>query len=68
MGKIRIGSQDKWIKTIDKVNEKLEFTNNRAEGYDRDTGFYLNSEIEFVKFHFKDAYPEVADAVADPAW
>lgn len=65
MGKIRIGNKNKWIKNIDKVNEKLEFTENRSEAYDRDSGFYLNSEIQFVKFYFTDQYPEVADAVAD---
>lgn len=65
MGRIRIGDEDKWIKDLDKVHKNLTFTNDRKEAYEREGGFYIKSEVEFVKFHFKDKYPEVANAHAD---
>lgn len=68
MGKFKIeypNGKFKWVKNIDKVNEELEFTNNPNEAYDRDGGYYTTSEIDFVKFHFKDKYPEVKYLIAD---
>lgn len=52
-----------FIKSIDKVNKKLEFTTKESEAYQRDGGFYVNSEIDFLKFHFAEEYPEVEYAV-----
>lgn len=63
MGKFKIdepGKHTKWVKRIDKVNETLEFTENESEAYYRDGGFYTKSELDFIKFHFKKKYPEVA--------
>ena len=62
MAKIEIrGSRDKhdgmFIKDIDKTNTKLTFTKNVDEAYERPSGFYVESEIDFLKFHFKDEYP-----------
>lgn len=62
MSKIIIkGSKDEYdgmfIKSIDKINEKVEFTNNSSEAYDRESGFYVNAEIDFLKFYFSKQYP-----------
>lgn len=62
MSKILIkGSKDEYdgmfIKSIDKVNEKVEFTENSSEAYDRESGFYVNAEIDFLKFYFSKQYP-----------
>ena len=65
MAKIRIRDgehKNMFIKTIDKVNCKLEFTNDINEAYERDGGFYVNSEIDFLKFHFADEYPDIVYA------
>ena len=67
MSKIKInGSGDKYdglyIKTIDKHNSKIDFTKDIKEAYDRASGFYVESEIEFLKFHFIDEYPCLAYA------
>lgn len=62
MGRFKIeepGKRTKWVKNIDKVNETLEFTENEREAYYRDGDFYTKSELDFIKFHFKDKYPEV---------
>ena len=62
MSKILIrGSKDEYdgmfIKSIDKINEKVEFTKNSSEAYDRESGFYVNAEIDFLKFYFSKQYP-----------
>lgn len=62
MGKFKImepNKPTKWVKKIDKVNEVLEFTDNEREAYNRDGDYYSRSELDFIKFHFKDKYPEV---------
>ena len=67
MAKIRIvGSGDKYdgmfVKTIDKQNEKIEFTNDSSKAYEREGGFYVNSEIDFLKFYFIKEFPCLAYA------
>ena len=62
MAKIKIvGSGDNYdgmfIKSIDKHNAVIEFTKHDDEAYERDGGFYVRSEIEFLQFHFIDEYP-----------
>lgn len=70
MSKIKIqGHRDTphnemFIKDIDKVNKKLEFTSEPSEAYERDSGFYVDAEIDFLKFHFEEEYPEVKYAIA----
>lgn len=56
----------KYVKTINQHDEELEFTKNKSEAYDRSSGFYINSEIDFLKFHFKEKYPEIMTAKAVP--
>lgn len=68
MGRFKLNTSNGetlWVKKIDKVNETLEFTKNKDEAYYRDGDFYTKSELDFIKFHFKDKYPEVKDLVTD---
>jgi hypothetical protein len=68
MGKFKLNTpngETLWVKKIDKVNETLEFTKNKDEAYYRDGDFYTKSELDFIKFHFKDKYPEVKNLVTD---
>ena len=49
----------KWIKSVDGASGKIEFTNNTENAYYRDSGFFADSAFDFIKFHFKNAYPEL---------
>jgi len=49
----------KWIKSIDRANGKLEFSQNREECFQQDGGFFANSEAAYLKFHFMEEYPEL---------
>ena len=62
MAKIKIkGSGDEYdgmyIKTIDRVNSKIEFTKNHDEAYEKSGGFYVNAEIDYLQFYFSEEYP-----------
>ena len=62
MGRFKIETPQgkvSWVKSIDTVNETIEFTENRDEAYYRDGGYYTRAEADFIKFHFKERYPEV---------
>ena len=43
------GKPVKWVKDIDKVNQKITFTTDESEAYVRDGGFYPNAELQFIK-------------------
>ena len=62
------GKATKWIKNIDKPNQKIEFTNTESEAYVRDGGFYPKAELEFVKHYFMEEYPELAHCSLDSDW
>jgi hypothetical protein len=62
------GKPKKWIKNIDKGNQKLEFTDTESEAYVRDGGFYPKAELEFVKHYFMEEYPELAHCNLDSDW
>ena len=49
----------KWIKSIDRANGTLEFSETRDGCFQQDSGFYANSEFAYLKFHFMEAYPEL---------
>lgn len=53
------GQPDKYIKSIDRVNKTLEFTANQSEALTKPCGFYIEAEIDYLKFHFKEQYPEI---------
>ena len=57
------GKPTKWVKNIDKVNQKIEFTTNEAEAYVRDGAFYPKAELGFIKHYFMDEYPELEHCV-----
>lgn len=59
------GQPDKYIKSIDRVNKTLEFTANSSEALNKSGGFYIEAEIDYLKFHFKEQYPEVQYAKPD---
>ena len=58
----------KYIKSVDGSNGTLEFTDKTQEAFYRDSGFFADSEFEFIKFHFKDAYPELEYLTLDNGW
>ena len=47
-----------YVKTFDKSKGEIEWTENkRGQLYRREDTFYSQSDLEFMKFHFKDKYP-----------
>ena len=59
------GQPDKYIKSIDRVNKTLEFTTNTSEALNKMGGFWIEAEIDYLKFHFKEQYPELQYAIPD---
>lgn len=53
------GQPTKWVKNIDKVNQKIEFTTNESEAYVRDGGFYPKAELLYIQHYFQEEYPEL---------
>ena len=49
----------KWIKSIDRANGTLEFSDTKDGCFQQDSGFFANSELDYLKFHFTEAYPEI---------
>ena len=58
----------KWIKTIDRANGTLEFSENRDGCFQQDSGFFADSEFAYLKFHFTEAYPELEHMTIDTDW
>lgn len=58
----------KYIKSVDGANETLEFTNTTENAYYKDSGFFADSEYEFLMFHFKKKYPELQYMEIDTGW
>ena len=58
----------KYIKSVDGANETLEFTNSTDDAYYKDSGFFADSEYEFLMFHFKKNYPELEYMKIDTGW
>ena len=47
-----------YVKALDKSKCEIEWTENkRGQLYRREDTFYSQSDLEFMKFHFKDKYP-----------
>ena len=49
----------KWIKSIDRANGTLEFSEDRNGCFQQDSGFFADSEFAYLKFHFTEEYPEL---------
>jgi len=58
----------KWIKSVDNENGTLEFSNSRSGSYSRSDGIIANSELQRLKFHFIEKYPELQYLVKDSSW
>ena len=59
----------KWIKSIDRANCTLEFTTERTNDcFQQDSGFFADSELAYLKFHFTEAYPELQYMTIDNDW
>lgn len=58
----------KWIKSIDRANGTLEFSENRDGCFQQDSGFFADSEFAYLKFHFTEAYPELEHMTIDTDW
>lgn len=43
-----------YLKDIDSVNTEIFFTSDRQEAKDYPGEWYADTELEYVKFHFKD--------------
>lgn len=48
----------KWIDTVDRANGKLTFRDNRG-GYEESSGYFANSALKHLQFHFMEEYPEL---------
>jgi hypothetical protein len=55
----------KWIKNIDRVNGILTFQNKTLGAFSESCGFYADSELDYLKFHFKEKYPELEYLTVD---
>jgi hypothetical protein len=58
----------KWIKSVDNENGTLEFSKSRNGSYSRSDGIIANSELQRLKFHFTEKYPELQYLVKDSSW
>lgn len=62
MALIKIAEPNKKVKYyagIDQQTEELKFTEKASEAKHISSGFWLDSEFDWVMFHFKDKYPEL---------
>ena len=58
----------KWIKNVDGASGTIEFQDSSKDAYYRDSGFFADSEFEFIKFHFIKQYPELEYMQIDNGW
>lgn len=58
----------KYIKDVNGAEGTLEFQEDRNGCLCKDEGFFADSEFEYIKFHFKDAYPEIEHLKMESTW
>lgn len=61
--------EEKWIKEVNLKDGTLEFTeklDNRC--HYKDDGFYADAEVGFLKFHFREKYPEIEYVTQESRW
>ena len=58
----------KYIKDIDRANGTLTFSETKEGCFQQDSGFFANSELEYLKFHFTEDYPELQYLTVDDGW
>lgn len=70
MGKYKVQKEGEtlWIKSVDNATGTITYTKNANEAYDRGADYYTKAEADFIKFHYKDTYPELETLVAVDLW
>ncbi len=58
----------KYIKSIDRANGTLEFSESKNGCFQQDSGFFADSELAYLKFHFTEAYPELEYLTVDTSY
>ena len=58
----------KYIKSIDRANGTLEFSESKKGCFQQDSGFFADSELAYLKFHFTEAYPELEYLTVDTSY
>lgn len=55
---LKVKGKDTYLKAVNTAEETLEFTDNVNDAIDYKNGeWFADTELEFIKFHFKDKYP-----------
>ena len=50
-----------YYKGINEETGEIEYTKTTKDAMDKSTGFYIESELSFIKFHFQKTNPELAE-------
>lgn len=59
----------KYITSVDGANGTLTFQPTKDKNaYMKDEGFFADSKYEFLKFHFKEKYPELKYLKLESSW
>lgn len=51
---IKVRNKDEYLKSIDTKNGKIEYTNDKSQAKVYSDTWFSDTEIDFIKFHFKD--------------
>ena len=51
---IKVRNKNEYLKSIDTRNEKIEYTNDKSQAKTYPNMWFSDTEIDFIKFHFKD--------------
>ena len=51
---IKVRNKDEYLKSIDTRNGKIEYTNDKSQAKVYTDTWFSDTEIDFIKFHFKD--------------
>ena len=65
---IKVKNKDEYLKSIDTKNGKIEYTNDKSQAKVYSDMWFSDTEIDFIKFHFKDKYPNIADLQEDTSY
>ena len=65
---IKVRNKDEYLKSIDTKNGKIEYTNDKSQAKIYSDMWFSDTEIDFIKFHFKDKYPNIDDLQEDASY
>ena len=65
---IKVKNKDEYLKSIDTKNGKIEYTNDKSQAKVYSDMWFSDTEIDFIKFHFKDKYPNIDDLQEDASY